>query len=152
MNLSIQKKDEAIDFVEFNITGDPENYNRCDEESMYINNMIFNVFSDCFERSNHLFDHMQPTAYNSRHFIALKNELSSNLYNLLDINNMNDFWRFIDSLHMGQRMTEAMGGNDPERRKRWRSCLRHLIRDNNYITRLIDRCIDQNLTLWVIPF
>ncbi|MBQ9470024.1 MAG: hypothetical protein IJU72_03615 [Bacteroidales bacterium] len=152
MNLSIQKKDEAIDFVELNITGDTVNYNRCDEESLYINSMVFNVFADCFERSNHLFDHMQPTAYNSRHFIALKNELSSNLYKLLDISNMNDFWGFMASQHMGQKMVELLGGDAPEGRKRWRRCLRHLIRDNNYITRLIDRCIEQNLVLWVIPF
>lgn len=152
MNFSIQKKNEVVDFVELNTTGDTENYNRCDEESLYLNNLVFCIFADCFERSNHLFDFITPTIYTSRHFISLKNELSENLHKLLEINNIQEFWEFIGSIHMGSELVVKMGGNDPELRKKWRGKLRHLIRDNNYLTRLIEHCIAHERVLWVIPY
>ena len=68
MQLSLMKKSEIIDFVEFNITGDAENYNRCDDESLYLGADVFNIFASCFERSNHLFDlDRKSTRLNSIH-------------------------------------------------------------------------------------
>jgi hypothetical protein len=43
MRISLLKKNEIIDFIEFNITGDAENYVRCDDESYYLQANIFNI-------------------------------------------------------------------------------------------------------------
>jgi len=39
-----------------NITGDGETYNKCDAESSYLDSEVFNLFTFCFEKSNHLFE------------------------------------------------------------------------------------------------
>ncbi|MDX9854812.1 MAG: hypothetical protein RBS81_13605, partial [Tenuifilaceae bacterium] len=75
MKLGLMTRDECIDFVEFNITGDGENYNKCDPESLFLNMNLFNIFASCFERSNHLFEIPGQNMYNVRKIVPLQNEL-----------------------------------------------------------------------------
>ena len=84
-------KDECIDFIEFNITGDNENYNKCDQESYYLNSNVFNIYAGCFERSNHLFEFVGQTQYNIRKIIPLRNALKGNLVILLTIESIDGF-------------------------------------------------------------
>ena len=64
-----------LNFVEMNITGDNDNYLRCDRESKYLDSDVFNLFVNCFESANKLYDYFGPTKYNSRKIIPLRNEL-----------------------------------------------------------------------------
>lgn len=152
MKLSLQKKEEVIDFVEFNITGDSENYNRCDNESVYLHSSVFNFYAGCFERSNHLFDFIAPTIYNSRKFIPLQNELTDNLNKLLAINNIEQFRKFLDSIFLGSDLIRIISEFDSDYEKNWRSHMRKLVKVNTHLIRLIDTCIANERVLWVIPY
>lgn len=146
------KKSEIIDFVEFNITGDAENYNRCDDESLYLSANVFNIFANCFERSNHLFDFIAPTLYNSRKFIPLRNELLENLETLLAINNIAQFQSYLSSIFLGKDLLKVLSDFDPTYEKHWRTYMRKVIQINRHLMRLVDMCIDEERVLWVIPF
>jgi hypothetical protein len=150
MKLGLMTKDEIIDFVEFNITGDSENYNRCDDESLYLNTNIFSIFAGCFERSNHLFDFIGPTMYNSRRFIPLKNELNDNLEKLLAINNIKQFQDYMTGIFLGRDLLKVLDELDPGYEKHWRGYMRKIIQVNRHLMRLIDRCIEEERILWVI--
>ncbi len=152
MKLSLMKKDEIVDFVEFNITGDAENYNRCDEESFYLQTNVFNIFAGCFERSHHLFDYISPTMYNARRFIPLRNELLANLEKLLVIKNVAQFQQYLSSVFLGKDLLEVLKLSDPEYERHWRGYIRRLIQVNRHLMRLIDLCIDEERVLWVIPY
>lgn len=152
MKLSLQKKEDVIDFVEFNITGDAENYNRCDNESLYLNTSVFNIFAGCFERSNHLFDFVAPTMYNSRKFIPLLNELSNNLGKLLALNNVEQFRKYLESVFLGEDLIKMISEFDPEYEQDWRTHMRKLIQVNRHIMRLVETCIEEERILWVIPY
>lgn len=152
MILGLQHKEEVIDFVEFNITGDSENYNRCDNESLYLNTNIFNIYVGCFERSNHLFDFTVPTMYNSRKFIPLINELALNLKDLLSINNIEQFRKYLKGVFLGDDLIKTICDFDPDYENNWRTHMRKLIQINRHIMRLIDTCIEEERTLWIIPY
>ena len=70
---------DLLNFVEFNITGDNDNYNRCDEESKYLDSPVFYLFQPCFENANKTYDYFSGTKYNSRKIIVLRNDLLTNL-------------------------------------------------------------------------
>ena len=146
------KKNEIIDFVEFNITGDAENYNRCDDESLYLGGDVFNIFASCFERSNHLFDFVAPTLYNSRKFIPLRNELLVNLETLLAINNIAQFQSYLSGIFLGKDLLKVLSDFDPTYEKYWRTYMRKIIQVNRHLMRLVDMCIEEERVLWVIPF
>ena len=146
------KKSEIIDFVEFNITGDAENYNRCDDESLYLGADVFNIFASCFERSNHLFDFVAPTLYNSRKFIPLRNELLVNLETLLAINNIAQFQSYLSGIFLGKDLLKVLSDFDPAYEKHWRSHMRKIIQVNRHLMRLVDMCIEEERVLWVIPY
>ena len=152
MKFELMTKEECIDFVEFNITGDNENYNKCDDESLYLNSSLFNIFAGCFERSNHLFEFFGQTMYNSRKFIPLQNELNDNLEKLLAINNFDEFQTYVTGIFMGRELINQINQNDPEYKKHWRSYIRRWIRINRGLTKLINKCIEEERVLWVIGY
>lgn len=152
MKLSLMKKSEIVNFVEFNITGDSENYNRCDEESLYLSVDVFNIFAGCFERSNHLFDFVAPTLYNSRKFIPLQNELLTNLEVLLAINNIGQFQCYLQGVFLGKDLQNVLSSMDSDYEKHWRGYMRQIIQVNRHLMRLIDLCIEEERVIWVIPY
>jgi len=64
-----------LNFVELNITGGNDTLIRCDKESKFIDSVVFNVFTPCFENANKLYEYYGPTKYNARKIIPLRNEL-----------------------------------------------------------------------------
>jgi len=152
MKFELMTKDECINFIEFNITGDSENYNKCDEESLYLNSSLFNIYAGCFERSNHLFEFIGQTMYNSRTFIPLINELNDNLEKLLAINNFDEFQDYLSSIFMGRELISQFNQIDSEYNKHWRSYIRRWVRINRGLNKLINRCIEEDLVLWVIGY
>ena len=79
---------DFLNFVEFNLTGDNDNYNRCDEESKYMDSSVFYLFQPCFEEANKTYDYFsaEPSTIperslfcamnliaNLRHFESLEN-------------------------------------------------------------------------------
>lgn len=152
MKLGIMSKDECVDFVEFNITGDNENYNKCDPESFYLNANVFNIYAGCFERSNHLFEFIGQTKYNSRKIIPLKNELEDNLYKLNSINTLSEFKTYVTGIFLGRDLLIDLAKADSDWERCWRYYQRRLIVINRELIKIIDKCIEEELVLWVIGY
>ncbi|PKP38996.1 MAG: hypothetical protein CVT98_03805 [Bacteroidetes bacterium HGW-Bacteroidetes-15] len=152
MKLGLITKDECIDFIEFNITGDTENYNKCDQESLYLNSNVFNIFAGCFEQSNHLFEFIGQTMYNSRKIIPLRNALDENLAKLVVIETIEEFKRYVAKIFLGRDLLIDLAQADPLWEQCWKFYLRRLIVINRDLIKLVDRCIEDERTLWVIGY
>lgn len=152
MKLGLITKDECIDFVEFNITGDTENYNKCDQESLFLNSNVFNIFAVCFERSNHLFEFIGQTMYNSRKIIPLRNALDENLEKLNVIENIDEFKQYVTRIFLGRDLLLDLAQADPLWEQCWKFYLRRLIIINRDLIKLVDKCIDDERVLWVIGY
>ncbi len=152
MKLGIMTKNECVDFIEFNITGDIENYNKCDSESLYLNCNVFNIYASCFERSNNLFEFVGQTMYNSRKIIPLRNALRGNLILLKDIENLNEFKKYVTGIFLGRDLIIDLAKADPNWENCWIYYLRRLIIINRDLLKLVDRCIEEERILWVIGY
>ena len=64
---------DGLNFVEFNITGDDINFSRLNDESRYIHSEVFNLFTKCFENSHDLYEYFEPTKFNARKIVVLRN-------------------------------------------------------------------------------
>ncbi len=47
---------EYLNIVELNTTGDNDNYIKGDSESKYLESEVFNLFANCFENANKLYE------------------------------------------------------------------------------------------------
>lgn len=152
MKLGLMTKDECIDFVEFNITGTNQMHQRCDNESLYLNAQIFNIFVGCFERSNHLFDILGSTLYDIRKIIPLRNELEVNFNVLRQIDTLNEFRHYVLGIFLGKNLLEELEQADAHWEKRWKFYLRKLMLINKDLIALADRCLEEEKVLWFIGY
>ncbi len=152
MKLGLMTKDECIDFFEFNITGDNDNFNKCDPESLFINSSVFNIFASCFEQSNYLFEFVGQTKYNSRKLVPLRNELTENLLLLQSIETREDFKKYVINIFLGRDLLQDLAKADPNWELCWKYYLRRLIVINRNLIDLVDKCINEERILWVIGY
>ncbi len=142
----------GLNFVELNITGDNDNYIRCDKESKYIDSEVFNLFSNCFESANKLFDYFEPTKYNARKIIPLRNELIKSRDRLKSAVNLTDFLSFINEQFLGSEFINSLQKADPDWKDNWRDYLKKIIKVNEEIISLTEKCADEERTLWIIGY
>ncbi len=141
-----------LNFVEFNITGDADSYKPCDKDSQYMDTEVFNLFSECFENSNNLFDYFGPTKYNSRNIVILLNELKNHLLKIQRIDSNETFIDFTGNKFLGANFVIELEKYDKNWRLNWNQYKTKLIAINQQLIELIDHCITRDRTLWVIGY
>lgn len=148
--IKIELQDAAHkNLVEFNITGDKESYRPGSVEYRFMDNEVFNLFTHCFEQSNKLFDYYEPTRYDARSLVPLKNELTKNLNRLGEIGNWDDFKDFVMGLFLGEVFLEEMHKSDHAWFEKWEEYLDRIKQTNMDILALVDKCINEAKILWV---
>jgi len=142
----------SLNFVEFNITGNPELFQQCDKGSFYMDSEIFSLFSECFERSNNLYDYFGPTKYNTRNIVILLNELRNMHSNIREIKSYNQFLDYASDKFMGSNFVLELEKIDKNWRLNWELYCTKLLEINQQMTNLINRCMDEEKTLWIIGY
>jgi len=143
---------DLLNFVEFNLTGDNDNYNRCDEESKYIDSSVFYLFQPCFEESNKTFDYFGGTKYNSRKIIVLRNELIINLQSFELLQSNDKFIDLISSRFMGKNFLSDLETLDSQWQSYWKEYNRKIIGVNKDLIDLVEKCAFEERVLWVIGY
>lgn len=143
---------EFLNFVEFNITGNNDDYRRCDEESKYIDSLVFYIFQPCFEESNKTFDYFSGTKYNSRKIIVLRNALIENLKKLESLQTGEEFVELISGRFMGKEFIANISGDDSQWLSYWKEYNRKIIGVNRDLIDLVEKCAFDERVLWVIGY
>jgi len=145
-------KNDWLNFVELNISGDNENVFRCHPESSYIEADVFNLFTPCFEKSNNLFEFFGQTRYNSRLIIPLQNELKNHMAIIEKLENPEAFRSFSDEIFLGHKFITELGKMDPQWEKNWYKYHAQIMRVGLDLIALTNRCVEQERVLWVIGY
>ncbi|HOK99377.1 MAG TPA: hypothetical protein PLD12_09580 [Bacteroidales bacterium] len=151
MRLNFYKLNE-LNFVEFNITGDNQNCQRLSEDSYYLDGEIFNIFVTCFENSNELYEYFEPTKYNARKIVVLRNELLHFLQSFEQIHDKNDFLIFLHQTFLGGAFIKALEQYEPNWHEKWNYYHQALLIINRQMIEIVDRCIDESRILWIIGY
>jgi len=141
-----------LNFVEFNTTGDSNSYVRCDKDSVFIDTEVFNLFSECFEKSNNLYDYFGPTKFNSRNIVILTNELKQFHQKVSKINTYENFLDFIGSKFLGANFILEVEKHDKNWSLNWEFYREKLARINQQLLDVVTNCEEQDKTLWVIGY
>jgi len=151
MNIELFNSD-FLNFVELNFTGDNDEYRRCDPESKYLDTDVFNLFLECFENANKLFDYFLGTKYNSRKIIVLRNELFRNLEEIEKIDTLNGFTEMAESRFMGKDFLQALVREQPSWHENWKVYLDKILTVNRELITFTEKCADEERVLWVIGY
>ncbi len=143
---------DSLNFVEFNITGDDINFSRLNDESRFIHSDVFNLFSSCFENSNDLYEYFEPTKYNARKIVVLRNELIANLNKLDEISGKDELISFINNLFLGKAFLLELEKSNKNWGEHWGKYLSQLKEINREMIAIVERCIDETRILWVIGY
>ena len=143
---------KQLNFVELNVTGTNNQYVTCDPESKYLDSVVFNLFTECFEKANSLFEYYGPTKFNSRYIVPLRNRLMTNLTVLDQIRTLADFQDHISKKVLGKDFLRSLVALDRNWSGRWKDYHEKLIRLNRELLELVDFCIDEDRILWVIGY
>lgn len=143
---------EYLNIVEFNTTGDNDNYIKGDSESKYIESEVFNLFANSFEKSNKLYEFYGATKYNSRNIVPLRNELKQELELLEKIKSFNDFNSFIENVFLGGEFVEELEKDHKDWKSNWEKYLQLLVNVIKDIIKLTEKCIEEQRILWVIGY
>ncbi len=143
---------ENLNIIELNTTGDNENYIRGDFESKYVESEVFNIFTDCFENANKLYEFFGATKYNSRNIVPLRNELLAKLEKLEKIDSLEIFQELLTSVFLGQEFFDALNKEDPKWKDTWKEYLSKVIELNKGLIEVTDKCIEEQKILWIIGY
>ena len=151
MNIALYNS-EYLNFVEFNITGDNNNFHRCDLESRYLDTEIFNLFQSCFENANKTFDYFAGSRYNSRTIIVLRNELFDCLELFNKSRSVDDFTGFISNRFMGKDFLALLELKDKQWKNNWQDYQNKIIKILKDLIELAEKCAFEERILWVIGY
>jgi len=151
MNIELYNSD-FLNFVELNYTGDNNEYRRCDPESKYLDTDVFNIFLQCFENADKLFDYFSGTKYNSRKIIVLRNELLRNLEDMEKISTLKEFTKMTESRFMGKDFIQELNQHNPGWQDSWKDYLKKLATVNRELITFTEKCADEERVLWVIGY
>ncbi len=151
MKLTIYDSKE-LNFVELNYTGSNDAYIRCDKESKYIDSIVFNLFSPCFESANKLYEYYGPTKYNARKIIPLRNELLKYLEKLQSLKTVKDFKDLVSRHFLGKEFLEALEKDHPDWESNWKTYLEKLIIINREMITLAEKCAYEEKILWIVGY
>lgn len=143
---------DLLNFVEFNLTGDNDNFIRCDVESKYLDSPVFYLFQPCFEEANKTYDYFTGTKYNSRKIIVLLNELKSCLQTFESLENAAGFTELVTSRFMGKEFIAGLEEVDPRWTTYWKEYNRKIIGVNKDLIELVEKCAFEEKVLWVIGY
>jgi hypothetical protein len=141
-----------LNFVELNCTGTDKEYIKCDSESKFLDTEVFNLYVDCFEKANNLYEYYEPTKFNSRYIVPLRNRLLTNLTFLEKIKSLSEFQDNINSKVHGKEFLRRLIRDDKNWTDRWMLYAEKLIKINKELIGFVDFCIDEDRILWVIGY
>lgn len=143
---------DFLNFVEFNVTGDNDNYNRCDVESKYMDSTIFYLFQPSFENANSMYDYFAGTKYNARKIIVLRNNLLSNQQEFENLESALAFEKLIGSRFMGKEFLADLVTNDSSWQENWQTHNLKILQVNKDLVELVEKCAFDERVLWVIGY
>jgi len=151
MHLELYNAD-FLNFVEFNITGDNDNYNRCDVESRYMDSVVFYLFQPSFENANPTYDYFSGTKYNARKIIVLRNDLIANKREFEALTSVQGFNDLIESRFMGKEFLGDLETCDNLWQQNWHKYNEGIIAVNKDLIELVEKCAFDERVLWVIGY
>jgi len=143
---------EELNFVQIGALPQGKPFEVCSKKSRYLHGEIFGLFQHCFELASSEFDYYSSSSYNASGVVALRNHLVTTRARLSGINNSDEFERYVLKHASGIDFVNTMKEENLDWIVSWEKLRNQLLKVGEDLIELIDKCIDEDLILWVKGF
>ncbi len=141
---------EGTHWIEFNISGTSDNYKHWESDSKFLDEYVYNLFTDIFERHTLKFNYYSNTMYDISQLTQIKKDIINRIHEFSSGETLDDL------ICLSKKTANALNLSDP-----LNNCFensdRNLKKLQDGIVRLCQEmvaffqfCIDQNRTLWIL--
>ncbi|MCD4674884.1 MAG: hypothetical protein K8S18_02675 [Desulfobacula sp.] len=141
---------EGTCWIEFNISGSADKYNHHAENSKYLDENAYNLFTDIFEKYASKFNYYGPTRFTIGQLEKIKKEIEKRANDLSLLTNLEDLIEFSDktanSINLSNELRENYDQLNCQKDKIIND-IKELCKD---ILEFLDKCIAEKQTLWIL--
>jgi hypothetical protein len=149
MEIKLLKDIKGGPYVEFNISGG-EDYIHWSESSYFLDESIYGMFYECFDRVSHSFNYYGPTMFVGEKLQELKRELEINSLYLAEIKSLFQLLKYLKRNNSGTNLLTEMDEESSDWRNNYQDVINNLRNVNNGLASIIRRCISEKRVLWVL--
>jgi hypothetical protein len=146
MELKILRNIKRGPYYGLNTTG-----NHWEGSSLFLEEEVFDFFSESFEISNHKLNYFGPNTYEEKELLKLQTELTKFRNKLESVRSSESLTFLIKNNQMGENLLRGLEADNKQFLKdKWKYITSSLIEINKTLLTLIQLCIKNNQTLWVL--
>lgn len=152
MDFSLKNKSDisGSHWIEFNVSGTSTDYTHWADNSKYLEEYVYNFYTDIFEKSADDFNYYGNTKFDRKQLIKLKQEIEDRVNTFKDLHTLQDIIAFSKktsyALNLVQNI-EEMYYNQNGQQNMLIDGLKNIGYD---LSQLVDTCIKQDKFLWVL--
>ena len=151
MELRLLKGIKRGPYVEFNISGSESDYAHRADTSLFLDEAVFGLFAERFEACVEDFNYYGPTRYTSSDLSKLREELEADAAGWNQIADSNGFIAAMCTGRiLGNNFLSELESQAYDLKIDWSRVLDLLKQVNIDLIVLIDQCIREGRTLWVL--
>jgi hypothetical protein len=151
MNIKLYAFGE-LDIVQFSCLPRDEPFLPFSEKSKYLDVDVFSLFRHSFELSALEYNYYSTTGFDNALIVTLRNHLMTNQARITAVINADELEILALKQVSGMEFINALKSQDPEWRISWEKIKSELLQVGEDLIEIVDRCIDEDLVLWVTGF
>ncbi|CAG0991388.1 hypothetical protein ANAEL_02315 [Anaerolineales bacterium] len=146
MKLKVLKNCKKGPYVEFNSTG-----KHWEDSSIFLEEVVFGVFSRCFDGSNENFNYFGATTFKEIELLSLHGALKRFRTDLDEISDTETFTKFILFEPIGKNFLHELTTIDKiDLNQNWKKIIKSLKDITETLLNLAMNCIEKKNVLWVL--
>lgn len=152
MNLELKSKNDISGtcWIEFNRSGTVDKFTNWDNDSKYLDEFAYNLFTDLFENNTDDFNYYGPSYFTSGQLTKIKRDFEKRINDYINLTSLTDLIEFSkkasNSLNLDHDLQEAY-----EQRNRQINKLTEDIHSlGKSLIAFFDKCILEQKSLWIL--
>jgi hypothetical protein len=150
MKIQLLKDIKGGPYVEFNISGDEEDYIHWCESSSFLDESIYQIFYEHFEKVSDSFNYYGPTMFIGEELKELELEFKKIAIDLNEIKSLSQLLEYLTRKNAGTNFIIELDRECCDWRNNFQTVLYSLRDVNHGLMAIIKGCINEKRVLWVL--
>lgn len=138
--------------VEFNTTAPEQELSRVNEQTLFLESSVFNIFLPCFENVKPDYNYFGSNCFSQHDVQELNNKLIEYKEIVERIASDDEFLDFVSSKMLSRQFMMSLEREDKDWIRNWKTYTGKLADVNRKLIRITDNCIEETRVLWVTGY
>ncbi len=138
--------------VEFNTTAPEKEPSRVNDQTLFLESCVFNMFLPCFESVKPNYNYFGSNCFSQTDVEHLKQTLTNYKDVVERIASDDEFLDFVSSKMLSRQFMQRLETEDKQWIKNWKTYTSKLAEINRKLIRITDNCIEDTQVLWVTGY